>query len=98
MSSTSSESLPSPFTPVGSVLGEGSTSLRMADHELQVATYVAIGFSYKKIGNLLGISTSNVGACVARLAQRIPGEGNPRQRVSAWMWVYGSESVGNGRQ
>ena len=80
--------------PVGTILGPGSTDLRLAPREEQVATMVAMGYTYKKIGHRLGIATHNVGDVVSKIAARIPGEGLPRTRVTAWVWVYGTEYFG----
>lgn len=80
-----------PFSPVGTILGPGSTSLRMTAREFQVATLVSMGYNYKKIANVLGMSSkADVGKYVAEIAARVPGQGKPQQKVSAWMWTYGS--------
>ena len=78
-----------PYCPVGTILGQGSTGLQMTATEWQIAELVALGAPYKKIARMVGISTTNVGVHVARIGKRIPGEGSPRIRLSAWMWVYG---------
>lgn len=83
---------PSPYTPVGSVLGPGSTALVMTPREEQVAILLALGYSYKRIASATGSPEGTVGTRVAKIAARIPGVGTPRQRVSAWMWTYGSQS------
>ena len=75
--------------PVGTVLGDGSTGLRMTTQERQVAELVSTGCSYKRIGSELELDRLRVGRIVSAIATRIPGQGNPRQQVSAWMWVYG---------
>lgn len=77
--------------PVGTVLGTGSTSLQLTDRERQVADLVALGWSYKKIGSHLGLTKFSVGAVVAQIGKRIPGTGgDPKMKVSAWIWVYGN--------
>lgn len=82
-----------PYSPIGTVLGPGSTSLRMTPREEQVATLVALGYSYKRISAALSgsLSDTNVARHVSAVAARIPGAGSPRQKVSAWMWVYGGQ-------
>lgn len=79
------------LSPVGTVLGPGSTALRLSERETQVALLVACGRSYKRINSELGIANS--GHVIAKIAQRIPGDGNPRQKVSAWIWVYGTSAL-----
>ena len=90
--STSSAHWAGPYGPVGTVLAEGSTGLRMSRTERQLAEFIATGQSYKVIAHRMGMPLGTLGTYVAKLAARIPGQGNPRQKVSAWMWVYGSES------
>lgn len=75
--------------PVGTVLKPGSTSLRLTLREREVADLVGCGFSYKKIGRELGITSMGVGAHVSNIAGRIPGTGAARLKVAAWVWVYG---------
>ena len=79
-----------PYSPVGTVLGPGSTGLRMTPREEQVATLLSLGYNYKRIAHSLGISMGGVGDHVAAIAARIPGTGRPQTKVSAWMWTYGS--------
>lgn len=79
-----------PYSPVGTILGPGSTSLRLTEREHQVATMVSMGYSYKRINHSLGVS--NAGRVVSDIAKRIPGAGNPRQKVSAWMWTYATSA------
>lgn len=95
MNSTS-EGTQTGITPVGTVLGPGSTGLQLGDREHEIALLVAYGRTYKRISRELGISTANVGEAVSRIADRIPGEGSPRQRVAAWMYVYGSAEATSG--
>lgn len=80
--------------PVGTVLGPGSTNLHLTPREEQIACLVARGRRYKNIAHDLGISTTNVAVHVARIAHRIPGEGSPLQKVSAWVWTYGTSADG----
>ena len=86
-----------PYSPIGTVLGPGSTSLRMSAREYQVATLVALGYNYKRVAAALGdLTTATVAVYVAGIGARIPGAGNPRQKVSAWMWTYGGRCDGDG--
>ena len=83
---------PSPYTPLGGVLGHGSTGLVMNEQERQIAELVAMGFRYKKIAQLLELGgATQVAVKVSRIAQRIPGNGWPHQKLSAWMWTFGSD-------
>lgn len=63
----------------------------MTERESQVADLIVIGYSHKKIGNTLGISSMNVGNVVSMIGSRIPGEGSPKLKIAAWMWTYGHE-------
>lgn len=85
-------------SPVGTVLHEGSSQLCLTPRERQVAELVGCGWSYKKIGSELGITKMSVAVHVSHIAQRIPGDGNPRLQVAAWMWQFGAfEDNGNSR-
>lgn len=81
-----------PYHPVGTVLGPGSTEVRLTEREHQIATLVSLGYSYKRISGELGITSTSIAQRLHQLAARIPGQGNPRQKVAAWMWVYGSRT------
>ncbi len=75
--------------PIGTVLGPGSTSLRLTDREGQVMELVGIGHSYKKTASELGITSMTVATIVSQIARRIPGEGSAKLKVCAWMWTHG---------
>lgn len=77
--------------PLGTVLGQGSSGLRLTNRESQVAELVGIGYSHKKVGHKLGITPMTVAAIVSQIARRIPGEGSAKLRVCAWMWTHGQE-------
>lgn len=79
-----------PYGPVGTILAEGSTDLQLTDRERRVAELIASGHSYKVIAKRLGMPIGTVATCMKKLASRIPSQGSPRQRVSAWMMVYSS--------
>ena len=79
-----------PYGPVGTILAEGSTNLQMTDRERRVAELIASGHSYKVIAKRLGMPIGTVATCMKKLSDRIPSQGSPRQRVSAWMLVYSS--------
>ena len=79
------------FTPVGTILGHGSTGLVMTEREWMIATYVSIGYGYKKIAPKVGLTMQEVGMLVNKIGERIPGDGLPRTKLLAWMWTYGSE-------
>lgn len=87
---------PSPYTPVGSILGPGSSGVVLTERERQVAELIALGFSYKRIAQILTLSgKAGVAFHVSAIAQRIPGQGKPQQKVTAWMWTYGAEQNGH---
>lgn len=77
--------------PLGTVLGVGSSGLRLTNRETQVAELVGIGYSHKKTAYELGITPMTVATIVSQIASRIPGEGSPKVKVCAWMWTHGQE-------
>ena len=77
------------FTPVGTILGHGSTGLVMTDREWVIATLLAAGQPYKKIAPQVGLTYQEVGMLVHKIGDRIPGAGTPRTKLQAWVWVYG---------
>lgn len=94
MTASTSGTVLNGISPVGTVLGPGSTNLNLEPREYEIATLVAYGYSYKRIAGELGLSDRHsVGATVAKIAERIPGEANPRQKVACWMYVYGTSQI-----
>ena len=75
--------------PIGTVLGPGSTSLRLTDREGQVMELIGFGHSYKKIGSELEISAGSVAVIASHIASRIPGNGSPLVKICAWSWTHG---------
>ena len=78
-----------PYGPVGTILSHGSTGLIMTEKEWAVASYIALGQSYKRIAPQVDLTADEVGVMVNKVSARIPGSGSPRTRLQAWMWTYG---------
>ncbi len=68
----------------GRIVAPGSSSVRLTEREEQVAEMISFGWSHKKIGRMLEIHPSSVGAHVSKIAAKIPGQGSAKLRVAVW--------------
>ena len=68
----------------GGILAAGSSTVQLTDREDQIARLLSLGYQHKSIGHTVGISPGTVSAHVARIAARIPGNGNPTVKVTVW--------------
>ena len=72
------------------ILAAGSSAVVLTDREDQVARLLSLGYQHKRIASMVGISQGTVSTCIARLAERIPGNGNPTVKVTVWYLEYRS--------
>lgn len=66
------------------ILAPGSSTVQLTDREDQIARMLSLGYQHKSIAHKIGISPNTVSAHVARIARRIPGNGNPTVKVTVW--------------
>lgn len=62
----------------------GSSCVAFRERELQIARYLACGWSYKRVGGALDLAPNSVAVYVHAMAGEIPGEGAPRIKVAVW--------------
>jgi DNA-binding NarL/FixJ family response regulator len=60
--------------------------MKLSPRLMQVAELVALGYTNKRIAARLEISERTVEGYVAKLIDRVPGEGSSRYRIVAWWY------------
>lgn len=68
------------------ICAPGSSSVVPTEREAQCAELLSMGYSYKQVARLLGLSYTMVSTHVYDLAHKIPGDGTPQLKVAVW-WL-----------
>lgn len=67
--------------------------MELSKRQAEIAAFVARGYPNKKIAAELGVSVKTVAEHIREAAERVPGEGWPRFRLTLWFFNL-SESDG----
>lgn len=58
----------------------------LTERQAEVAARVARGLPNKRIANDLGLSVKTVQEHIKEAAERLPGQGSPRYRITLWFF------------
>jgi DNA-binding NarL/FixJ family response regulator len=70
--------------------------MELSRRQAEVAEYVARGLPDKVIAEKTGLAYNTVRVHVQAAAAKIPGNTNPRHKITLWIFGISTEEAGNG--